>query len=81
MKKWLADRSAATRPPRVADVSVIAPGGKVGDGLVDLRKREIVQWEWVAGRQPIVSSFLAKQDKEWVTDATISRSLWRSCKG
>lgn len=55
MTKWLAERSNATKPPRVADVSVIAPGGKVGDGLVDLGKSQIVQWEWVNGRQPIVS--------------------------
>ncbi|KID94652.1 peroxisomal copper amine oxidase, partial [Metarhizium majus ARSEF 297] len=55
MLKWLADRSDATKPPRVADVSVIAPGGKVGDGLVDLEKKQIVQWEWINGQQPIIT--------------------------
>lgn len=55
MTKWLANRSASTKPPRVADVSVVAPGGKVGDGHVDLAKKQIVHWEWVNGRQPIVS--------------------------
>lgn len=55
MVKWLEHRSAATKPPRVADVTVIAPGGKVGDGLVDLRSKKIIKWEWVEGMQPIVS--------------------------
>ncbi|OAA44209.1 copper amine oxidase [Metarhizium rileyi] len=55
MTQWLAERSSTTKPPRVADVSVIAPGGKVGDGLVDLGKRQIIQWEWVKGRQPIIT--------------------------
>lgn len=56
MTKWLEDRSAASKPPRVADVTVIAPGGKVGDGLVDLQSKKIVEWKWVKGMQPIVST-------------------------
>ena len=55
MTKWLADRSPAQVPPRVADVTVIAPGGGVGDGLVDLGSKRIIQWNWVEGMQPIVS--------------------------
>ena len=55
MTRWLDNRSAATKPSRVADVTVIAPGGKVGDGLVDLGTKSITQWQWVEGKQPIVS--------------------------
>ncbi|KAJ3492182.1 hypothetical protein NLG97_g5457 [Lecanicillium saksenae] len=52
---WLQDRSSNTRPRRVADVCVIAPGGKVADGLVDLADKAIVQWNWVSGKQPIIT--------------------------
>ena len=55
MTRWLEHRTAATTPPRIADVTVIAPGGKIGDGLVDLGTGKITQWEWVEGKQPIVS--------------------------
>lgn len=55
MTKWLENRSTANKPPRVADVTVIAPGGKVGDGLVDLSSKKISEWKWVEGFQPIVS--------------------------
>lgn len=59
MTRWLEHRTVATRPPRVADVTVIAPGGKVGDGLVNLESKRITQWEWVEGKQPIVSGLSA----------------------
>lgn len=55
MTRWLENRATATKPPRVADVTVIAPGGNVGDGLVDLGTKRITQWQWVEGKQPIVS--------------------------
>lgn len=55
MTRWLENRTAATKPPRVADVTVIAPGGKIGDALVDLGTKRITQWQWVEGKQPIVS--------------------------
>lgn len=55
MTKWLSNRSANPKPPRVADVTVIAAGGKVGDGLVDLATKKIIKWEWMSGVQPIVS--------------------------
>jgi primary-amine oxidase len=56
MTKWLAEPSDAPRPARVADVVVIAPGGKVYDGLVDLTTGTITSWELLDGLQPIVSA-------------------------
>lgn len=55
MTAWLEDPTKAPRPKRLADVVVIAPGGKVYDGLVDPAKGEIISWEWAEGQQPIVS--------------------------
>jgi primary-amine oxidase len=54
MTAWLADADAAPRPKRIADVVVIAPGGKVYDGLVDLETVTITKWELLDGEQPIV---------------------------
>lgn len=54
MLRWLENTSAA-RPTRIADVVAIAPGGKVYDGLVDLKARKIVKWEQLSGVQPLVS--------------------------
>lgn len=55
MTAWLADPEKAPRPARLADVVVIAPGGKVYDGLVDLETAAITYWEQLDGLQPIVS--------------------------
>lgn len=66
MTRWLENRTADTKPPRVADVTVIAPGGKVGDGLVDLGTRRIIQWQWVEGVQPIVSDPPVPQERAFV---------------
>lgn len=54
MMTWLADPENTPRPARVADIVVIAPGGKVFDGLVDLKEVKIVKWEQMDGVQPIV---------------------------
>lgn len=53
MTAWLADPHGAPRPARVADVVVIAPGGKVFDGLVDLAAGKIIKWEHAEGEQPM----------------------------
>lgn len=55
MTAWLADPEKTPRPARVADVVVIAPGGKVYDGFVDIAKGSITHWEELDGLQPIVS--------------------------
>lgn len=55
MSAWLADPEKSARPARVADVVVIAPGGKVFDGLVDVKTASITHWEQLDGLQPIVS--------------------------
>lgn len=55
MTAWLAKPAAATRPVRVADVVVIAPGGRVYDGLIDLASGVVTKWELLDGLQPIVS--------------------------
>ncbi|KAI0808599.1 peroxisomal copper amine oxidase [Xylaria sp. FL0064] len=54
MMKWL-DNPSAPRPARIADVVVIAPGGKVYDGLVDLASGTITKWELLDGLQPIIT--------------------------
>jgi primary-amine oxidase len=63
MLKWLEDPEHTPRPKRVADVVVIAPGGKVFDGLVDLEKGDILKWEQLEGVQPLVS--LHSTREEW----------------
>ena len=55
MLKWLEDPAHTPKPSRVAEVVAIAPGGKVYDGLVDLREGKIVKWEALDGVQPLVS--------------------------
>jgi primary-amine oxidase len=55
MTAWLAAPETAPRPKRVADVVVIAPGGNVYDGLVDLAEGKITKWDLLDGEQPIVS--------------------------
>lgn len=54
MTAWLEDPEKSPRPSRVADVVVIAPGGKVFDGLVDIKTATITHWEQLDGLQPIV---------------------------
>ena len=54
MTAWLATPESAPRPKRIADVVVIAPGGKVYDALVDLAEPRIIKWELLDGEQPIV---------------------------
>jgi primary-amine oxidase len=55
MLKWLEDPANTPTPSRIADVVAIAPGGKVYDGLVDLKEGKIVKWESLEGVQPLVS--------------------------
>jgi primary-amine oxidase len=55
MTAWLQGSSSAPKPKRVADVVVIAPGGKVYDGLIDMEAEKITSWELLDGLQPIVS--------------------------
>jgi primary-amine oxidase len=54
MTAWLAEPATAPRPKRLAEVVVIAPGGKVYDGLVDLAETKITKWDLLDGEQPIV---------------------------
>ncbi|ORY57597.1 copper amine oxidase [Pseudomassariella vexata] len=55
MTKWLEDPVNVPKPARIADVVVIAPGGKVYDGLVDLQHGKITKWELLKGLQPIIT--------------------------
>lgn len=54
MLRWLENQSLPL-PVRIADVVVIAPGGKVVDGWVDLQTGKIIKWEFLDGVQPLVS--------------------------
>jgi primary-amine oxidase len=54
MMAWLEDPQHNPRPSRVADVVAIARGGKVYDGLVDLKEGKILKWESLDGVQPLV---------------------------
>ncbi|CRG87161.1 primary-amine oxidase [Talaromyces islandicus] len=55
MLAWLADPENTPRPGRRADVVCIAPQGKVYDGVVDLDKKEVVEWKHTPGVQPIIT--------------------------
>ncbi|PSR76996.1 copper amine oxidase [Coniella lustricola] len=55
LSAWLASPAKAPRPARVADVVVIAPGGGVYDGLVDMQSAKITSWHKVDGVQPIIT--------------------------
>jgi primary-amine oxidase len=57
MLKWLEDPENTPRPTRMADIVAIAPGGKVYDGLVDLKEGKILKWAALEGVQPLVSTF------------------------
>lgn len=84
MGAWLAAPEKSPRPARVADVVVIAPGGKVFDGLVDIKTASIKHWEQLDGLQPIVSpqwspSKVAREEPRVESD-TRNRSPWKSSK-
>ncbi|MCJ1479732.1 hypothetical protein MMC13_008418 [Lambiella insularis] len=55
MLAWLADSAHVNRPHRVADIVAIEKGGKVYDGLVDLKEEKILQWESNEGVQPLIT--------------------------
>jgi len=76
MLKWLEDSTNIPRPTRVADVVAIAPGGKVYDGLVDLKAGKIIKWEALEGVQPLVSPS-GRYSKLVLTK---NRSQWRISK-
>jgi primary-amine oxidase len=63
MLAWLEKPNEAPIPKRVADVVVIAPGGKVYDGLVDLTEGSIQKWELMQGVQPIVRNGIFR--RQW----------------
>jgi primary-amine oxidase len=54
MLRWL-ENPQIPRPLRIADVVVVAPGGKVIEGWVDLKAGKIIRWESLDGVQPLVS--------------------------
>lgn len=80
MTAWLAEPDKAPRPTRVADVVVIAPGGAVFDGLVDIKTGSITHWEQLDGLQPIVSSFAYRGLRGYGHDADFPRSPWKSSR-
>lgn len=55
MMKWVEDPDHVQRPSRLAEVVAIAKGGKVYDGIVDLKENKIIRWESLEGVQPLVS--------------------------
>jgi len=78
MTAWLADPNNAPRPRRVADVVVIAKGGNVYDGLIDLAESKISKWEHAEGQQPIVSRPSHCRMPAPLTQTHPPRSPWRS---
>lgn len=71
MLKWLESPGHSPRPARMADVVAIAPGGKVYDGLIDLKEGKIARWTELEGVQPLVSLERARTrfrtDEEQIT--------------
>uniref|UniRef100_A0A093V6W7 Amine oxidase n=1 Tax=Talaromyces marneffei PM1 TaxID=1077442 RepID=A0A093V6W7_TALMA len=55
MLAWLQNPEKAPRPARCAEVVCIAPQGKVYDGIVDLNKKEVLDWKHTPGVQPIIT--------------------------
>ena len=55
MMAWVANPESAPRPVRKADVVVIAPGGKVYDGVVDLENNKIIEWQHTPDVQPLIA--------------------------
>ncbi|OIW24631.1 hypothetical protein CONLIGDRAFT_604273 [Coniochaeta ligniaria NRRL 30616] len=55
MQAWLEKPDTTPPPTRFANIVVIAPGGKVYDGLVDIKGGKIVEWEHMEGMQPIIT--------------------------
>lgn len=81
MSAWLEDPEKAPRPARVADVVVIAPGGGVYDGFVDIKTATITHWELMDGVQPIVSRVSSVPRYSRASMLTSPRrSPWRSCR-
>ncbi|KAH8775444.1 copper amine oxidase [Diaporthe sp. PMI_573] len=79
MSAWLADPEKSPRPARIADVVVIAPGGKVFDGLVDVKTASIKHWEQLDGAQPIITmeelqavEFVCRKDPGVIEQCKIS---------
>ncbi|KAI1757986.1 peroxisomal copper amine oxidase [Xylaria castorea] len=75
---WL-ENPSAPRPTRIADVVVIAPGGKVYDGLVDIASGSITKWELLDGLQPIITmeelmavEHVCRQDPKVIEQCEIS---------
>lgn len=55
MLAWLANPDGLPRPTRSAELVVIAPGGKIYDGIVDLDAKKITQWAHTPGVQPLIT--------------------------
>jgi primary-amine oxidase len=78
MTAWLAAPDTAPRPKRVAEVTVIAPGGRVYDGLVDLTEPRITAWELLDGQQPIVGICVISLPGRESYANTAGRLPWKS---
>lgn len=55
MLAWLENPEKTPRPMRAAEVVIIAPGGKIYDGVIDLDKKTIVEWKHTPGVQPLIT--------------------------
>jgi len=55
MSRWLQDKANIPPPPRIADVTVIGPSGKVYDAFVDVATTRILKWEELNDVQPIIT--------------------------
>ncbi|KAK3316504.1 copper amine oxidase [Apodospora peruviana] len=79
MTAWLEAPDSAPRPKRIADVVVIAPDGKVYDGLVALDEPKIMAWVETDGEQPIITmeelqyvEHVARKDPKVIEQCVIS---------
>lgn len=55
LTRYMASPATEPCPHRIADIVAIGKGSKVFDGLVDLDKHKILEWEFAEGKQPLIT--------------------------
>lgn len=75
MLLWVENPRQTPIPNRQAEVVAIEKGGKVYDGIVDLKESKITKWQVLEGEQPLVRLWFSSLD---APNTDIARSQWRT---